>query len=78
MNGKKILYIFTVTLIAFLVWIAGEAMLIFVFPESDMTAARIWAVAVVVLACIWNCVHFYRAEKKQKEDEENENYKGVY
>ena len=78
MSIKKILYIFLVTLIAFVIWAAGEAMLMFVFPESGLTAARVWVISVVVLACIWNCVHFYRAEKKQKEDEENENYKGVY
>lgn len=78
MSIKKILYIFLVTLIAFVIWAAGEAMLMFVFPESGLTAARVWVISVVVLACIWNCIHFYRAEKKQKEDEENENYKGVY
>lgn len=78
MSIKKILYIFLVTLIAFVIWAAGEVMLMFVFPESGLTAARVWVISVVVLACIWNCIHFYRAEKKQKEDEENENYKGVY
>ena len=78
MSIKKILYIFLVTLIAFVIWAAGEAILMFVFPESGLTAARVWVISVVVLACIWNCIHFYRAEKKQKEDEENENYKGVY
>ena len=78
MNWKRIRYIFLVTLIAFVIWAAGEAMLMFVFPESGLTAARVWVISVIVLACIWNCVHFYRAEKRQKEDEENENYKGVY
>ena len=78
MNGKKILYIFIVCVIAFLVWAAGQAMLMFVFPESGMTASRVWVISVLAVACTWNCVHFYRVEKKQKEDEENENYKGVY
>ena len=78
MNFRKIRYIFLATLIAFIIWAAGEALLMFVFPESGLTAARVWVISVIVLACVWNCVHFYREEKKQREDRENANYKSVY
>ena len=69
---KRIRYIFFATLIAFLIWIAGELILMFKFPESGLTAARIWAIVVVVFTCIWNLLHFYRAAKKQREEKKNE------
>jgi lysylphosphatidylglycerol synthetase-like protein (DUF2156 family) len=75
---KRIIYCFVSTLIAFIVWLAGELILMFVFPESTFLAARVWVIAVLLTACIWNLMHFRRAEKKKREDEENENYKGVY
>lgn len=75
---KQILYIFVVTAIAFVIWLGGELILMFKFPESTLTTARIWIIAVFASACIWNIVHFRRAEKKRREDEENDNYKGVY
>ena len=78
MDWKAIKYIFLVCLAAFVIWVIGELMLMFVFPESSLTAARVWVIVVFVSACIWNIRHFYKAEKKKKEDEENENYKGVY
>lgn len=78
MNRKSVKYIFLVCLIAFLIWVAGELVLMFVFPDSSLTAARVWVIAVVGSTCVWNVAHFLRAEKKKKEDEENENYKGVY
>ena len=78
MNWKKIKYIFVVCLIAFAIWLAGEAVLMFVFPESTLTAARVWVIAVFSAACIWSIVHFFREDKKKKEDQENENYKSVY
>jgi uncharacterized membrane protein YqjE len=78
MDWKSIRYIFLVCLIAFIIWIIGELILMFVFPDSTLTAARIWVIAVFSAACIWNIRHFYKAEKKKQEDEDNENYKGVY
>ena len=78
MDFKQIKYIFLTCLLAFVIWIAGEAVLMFGFPDSSLTAARVWAAAVVAGACIWNIRHYFRAERKKKEDEENENYKGVY
>lgn len=75
---QRILYIFVVTLIAFVIWVAGELILMLEFPESGLTAARIWVIAVVTAAAVWNLVHFYRAEKKKREDKANEEYKGIY
>ena len=75
---QRIRYIFIVTLIAFVIWVIGELILMLKFPSSSLLAARIWAIAVIVVTCIWNLVHFYRAEKKKREEKENEEYKGVY
>ena len=75
---KRILYIFVVTLIAFVIWLVGQLILMIDFPDSSLTTARVWVITVVAAACIWNLVHFRRLEKKKREDEENENYKGVY
>lgn len=78
MNWKRIKYIFLSCVVGFVIWVIGELILMFKFPESTLLAARIWAIAVFVGTCIWSIVHFHRAEKKKREDEENENYKGVY
>ena len=75
---KRLLSIFLSTLAAFLIWLAGQVILMVKFPESSMLVSRIWVIAVVVLACVWNVVRHFRNEKKRREDEENENYKGVY
>ena len=75
---QRIRYIFLATLVAFIIWFAGQLILMLEFPDSTLWTSRIWAIAVVVLTCIWNLVHFYRKNKKKREDEENENYKGVY
>ena len=75
---KRILYCMVVTLIAFAVWLAGQLILMLDFPDSSLAVSRGWAVTVLVAACIWNLAHFRRLEKKKREDEENENYKGVY
>lgn len=75
---QRVLYIFVVSLIAFLIWIGGELILMFRFPDSSLTAARIWAIAVFTAACIWNLMHFFRKAKKKREDEANEKYKSVY
>ena len=75
---QRIRYIFFATLVAFVIWLAGQLLLMLKFPESSLTASRIWVIAVLAGACIWNIMHFYRAAKKKREDEENENYKGVY
>lgn len=75
---QRIRYIFVVTLIAFIIWIAGELILMMKFPTSGLTVARIWAIVVFVATCIWNILHFYRAEKKKREDKANEEYKSVY
>jgi len=50
----------------------------FAFPDSTMTAARIWVIAVFSAACAWSIAHFIREDKKREEEEENDNYKGVY
>ena len=71
-------YIFIVTLIAFVIWLIGELILMFKFPDSGLLAARIWVITVLVSACIWNLMHFYRAAKKEREEKENEEYKGIY
>lgn len=75
---QRFRYIFAVTLIAFIIWIIGQLILMFVFPSSGLTAARIWVIAVVTCACIWNLMHFYRAEKKKREDKANEDYESLY
>lgn len=73
---SQTLYIVIVSLIAFFVWIAGEAVII--LSDLSMSIARIWVIAVFSLACIWSIIHFYRKDQKAKEDEANDNYKGVY
>lgn len=75
---QRVRYIFVVSLIAFLIWIGGELILMFRFPESTLTTARVWAIAVFTATCLWNLMHFYRKSKKKREDEANENYKSVY
>ena len=75
---QRIRYTFFATLVAFIIWLAGQLLLMLKFPDSSLWASRIWAIAVVVLSCIWNLLHFYRKARKKREDEENENYKGVY
>ena len=76
---KRILYIFVVSLIAFLLWVGGVLIMMFRFPDTvTWTMVRVWALIVFIAASVWNCMHFYRKEKKRREDEENENYKGVY
>ena len=75
---KRILYIFVVTLIAFIIWLIGELILMLEFPASSLTVARIWAIVVFTATCIWNLMHFYRVEKKKREDKANEEYKGIY
>lgn len=60
------------------IWIAGELVLVFGFPESGMTAAKVWAITVFAGTCLWNILRVRHIEKKQREDERNENYKGVY
>lgn len=76
MTRQKFFYIFFTSLIAFAVWIAGEVVII--YNGLSMTLARIWIVAVFITACAWSLVHFYRVERKAKEDKENDDYKGVY
>ena len=78
MNGARIKYIIIVSVIAFVIWFIGEIILMTAFPESTMTAARVWAVAVFSAACAWSVSHFIREDKKREEEEENDNYKGVY
>lgn len=78
MTGKQIKYIVLTCVIAFVIWLAGQAVLMFGFPESTLTAARVWVIFVVVGTCVWNIRHYFRAERKKKEEEENDNYKGVY
>ncbi|MBP0971595.1 MAG: hypothetical protein IKX57_01475 [Oscillospiraceae bacterium] len=75
---KRIVYCAVVTMIAFAVWLAGQLILMLDFPESSLAVSRGWAITVLAAACIWNLAHFRRLEKKKREDEENENYKGVY
>ena len=69
---QRIRYIFIVT------WLVGEIIIMVQFPESSLTVARIWAIAVFLLTCIWNLAHFYRVEKKKREEKANEEYKSVY
>lgn len=78
MSKHHVKYIVKVCLIAFAVWVVGEAVLLFAFPEVSMTIARLWVIGVFGAACIWSIVHLVREENKEIEDEENDNYKGVY
>ena len=75
---KRILTTFLTTLVAFLIWLIGQIILMLKFPDSSMLVSRIWVITVVVLACVWDIARHFRNEKKRREDEENENYKGVY
>ncbi|MCQ2416239.1 MAG: hypothetical protein MJ071_00300 [Oscillospiraceae bacterium] len=77
MKGR-LRYIFLSTLVAFVIWLAGQLILILKFPDSSLLVSQIWVIAVLAAAGAWNLRHFYRAAKKKREDEENENYKGVY
>lgn len=74
----RIRYMFIVTLVAFVIWVIGELILMLKFPSSGLLAARIWVIVVLASACIWNVMHFYRAEKKKREDKKNEEYKSIY
>ena len=78
MTKEHIKYVVFVCVIAFAVWLVGEIILIFAFPESSMAVARGWVIAVFSTACVWSIVHMVREDKKQQEDEDNDNYKGVY
>ena len=71
-------YIIFASVVGFLVWLVGELLLMFKFTESDLWMHRLWVIAVFTGTCIWSIMHFHHAEKKKREDEENENYKGVY
>lgn len=75
---QRIKYTVIASVIGFLIWLVGELLLMFKFPDSSLTTARLWAIFVFAGTCTWSVVHFRRAEKKKREDEENENYKGVY
>ena len=74
----RIRYILIVTVIAFVIWLIGELILMLKYPDSGLLAARIWIIVVLVSACVWDLVHFYRSAKKEREDKENEEYKGIY
>lgn len=78
MTKEHIKYVAIVTAIAFAIWLVGEIILMVAFPLSTMTAARVWVVTVFTTACVWCIVHMMREEKKKREDEDNDNYKGVY
>ncbi|MBQ6039980.1 MAG: hypothetical protein K5705_16615 [Oscillospiraceae bacterium] len=75
---KRILHAFLISLVVFIVWLVGQIILMHDFPESTLRTSRIWAIMMAAAACIWNLLHYRRTEKKKREDEENENYKGVY
>lgn len=75
---RKILYMFVVSLIGFMIFVLGLVVILFKFDDPSWTTIRIWALMVFIAACIWNGMHFYRKDKKKREDEENDNYKGVY
>lgn len=71
-------YIVLASIIGFFIWLIGELLLMFKFTDSSLFTHRLWAIVIFVGTCIWCVVHFYRSEKKKREDEDNENYKGVY
>ena len=75
---KRIIYTVLASVVGFLIWLVGQLLLMFKFPESSLLTARLWIIFVFTGTCTWTCVHFHRAEKKKREAEENENYKGVY
>ena len=77
MKGR-ILYMFVVSFVAFMIFILGLVVILFKFEEATWTTVRVWAGMVFAAACIWNLVHFYRKQKKEREEKENENDKGVY
>ena len=74
----RIIYTVLASVVGFFIWLIGELLLMFKFTDSDLWIHRLWAIAIFVGTCTWSVVHFYRSEKKKREDEENENYKGVY
>lgn len=78
MNKKRLIYIFVVSLIAFVIWIAGEFVIARFIYDATMTISRVWVVVVFSAACAWSLFRFYREDKKAKEEEENENYKSLY
>ncbi|MBE6846758.1 MAG: hypothetical protein IJC75_02085 [Oscillospiraceae bacterium] len=78
MNKKRLLYIFVVSLIAFVIWIIGEFIIARFIPDATMAISRGWVVIVFSAACAWSLIRFHREDKKAKEEEENENYKSIY
>ncbi len=76
MSKSHIVYMVLVSLVAFIVWLIGEIIIISV--GLSMTVAKIWIVAIFGGACVWSIRHFIREDRKAKEEEENDNYKGVY
>lgn len=78
MNKKRLLYIFVVSLIAFVIWIIGEFAIAKFIPDATMAISRGWVIIVFSAACVWSLIRFYREDKKAKEEEENENYKSLY
>lgn len=78
MTKDHIKYVVFVCVVAFAIWLVGQIILMVAFPESSLTAARVWVIFVFGAACVWSIVHMIREDKKQQEDEENDNYKGVY
>lgn len=78
MNKKRFIYIFIVSLIAFVIWLVGEFLIAKLIPDATMTISRVWVVLVFSAACIWSLIRFHREDKQAKEEEDNENYKGIY
>ena len=78
MSMERIKYIAIVCLIAFVIWLIGQAILVFCFPNASMTVARLWVVLVFGVACGWSMAHFIREDNRKQEEEDNDNYKGVY
>lgn len=57
MKKRKFLFLLALCVLAAILWIGGE-LLIGLVLNLGMTASRIWAIAVIVLTCVfslWKC-----------------------
>lgn len=71
MNAKKLRFIFLLTLVSVLIFLAGEILLLFVFNNNSSAVSLGWLIAVVVVTVVisaWKCPRDY-------EDDDNSNEK---
>lgn len=69
MNGKKLRFIFLLTLVAVLIYLAGEVLLLFVFNNNSSAVSIGWLIAVLVVTVgisAWKCPRDYEDDDNSK------------